>query len=165
MLLVGCIALLALVCVNVRVGLFVVGLTVLGWHASRRCAPPSASRSRERSARHAAERSARHAAERPPATGASAESGDDSEAPADVPFPRLNELSVVRLRPPAPSPAVPRTVEDEQACRGGEPNMRKLYTESRTKLQQAMADELTSRDPAIRPIRGKFGCKPSLGTL
>ena len=84
-------------------------------------------------------------------------------------FPNLSELTPVRFR------NIPqnneeydmyrRTVDDEVMKRGNEPNFKNYHTEGRRKLQKVLASELTTRDPNIRPLNGKFDCKPSLGSI
>ena len=91
---------------------------------------------------------------------------DDKEI---MKFPNLSELTPVRFR------NIPqnneeydmyrRTVDDEVMKRGNEPNFKNYHTEGRRKLQKVLASELTTRDPNIRPLNGKFDCKPSLGSI
>ena len=84
-------------------------------------------------------------------------------------FPNLSELTPVRFRnisqDKEEDAMYRRTVDDEVMKRGNEPNFKNYHTEGRRKLQKVLASELTTRDPNIRPLNGKFQCNPSLGTL
>lgn len=84
-------------------------------------------------------------------------------------FPNLSELTPVRFRNvpqnTEENDMYRRTVDDEVMKRGNEPNYKNYHTEGRRKLQKVLAGELTSRDPNIRPLNGKFECKSSLGSI
>lgn len=100
---------------------------------------------------------------------------DDSEpkdGPASAPIPPLSSMSVERvssLSPLLPYPPdedpLDAALREQRMLRNREPNMKTYYTESRDAHQRAVAIELTTRDPNVRPIGGSVGCKVSLGKL
>ena len=141
--------------------------------------PPDGSRSRRRSAR-AATTEKKMVRNPRLSTGGGGAPAAPSEAPEAPPsakaeellFPRVHALLPVRFEDArqdastnaSPSPLLDGPLEAQYRERSREPDWRNHASHMR-RVQESMADELTSRDPAIRPIGGKFGCKPSLGVL
>lgn len=98
------------------------------------------------------------------------------KAPSNAPeqrltFPLLNEMEMRRVPlktilpdPPQEDP-LDEALHRQLSIRGHEPDYTTYYTKARTAHQRAVAAELSTRDPNIRPIGGHVGCKVALGTI
>lgn len=177
----SCIVGLVIACLNFKLAILAVVLYAVLWGVHSACfhdidadAPRSNARTSctRKSARASSSQKEKESVPNP--RYAQAQTPDpapsDSEIQPDtervLSFPRIHELTPMRFKRESTSPmSEQRTVEEEYFNRGVEPNMKEHYTTGMKTLQRVLADELTSRDPAIKPIGGKFGCKPSIGIL
>lgn len=173
---VGALACLAFLVLDATVALLVVLVSTIVVHcATRRGSPP---RRRSRSARAAQVAPEKRMVRNPRASTAAPPSSPPPAAPSpsaspppseQLTFPRVPALLPVRFESDDTSakpvtPLLDGALEQQYRQRAREPDWRARAVHMR-RVQESMADEITSRDPAIRPIDGKFGCKPSLGVL